>query len=63
MFDAATAPEKLAAIVREAGGVCAVAADPIALMKARKNAAELAGARAAHVRDARPSRDSCTGSR
>ncbi len=51
MFDAATAPEKLVAIVREAGGVCAVAADPIALMKARKNAAELAGARAAHIRD------------
>jgi len=51
MFDAATAPEKLAGIVREAGGVCAVATDPIALMKARKNAAELAGARAAHIRD------------
>jgi Xaa-Pro aminopeptidase len=51
MFDAATAPEKLAGIVREAGGVCAVATDPIALLKARKNAAELAGARAAHVRD------------
>ncbi|MGA2637337.1 aminopeptidase P family protein [Methylocella sp.] len=51
MFDAATAPEKLAGIVRDAGGVCAVATDPIALMKARKNAAELAGARAAHIRD------------
>ena len=51
MFDAATAPEKLAGIVRQAGGVCDVAADPVALMKARKNAAELAGARAAHLRD------------
>jgi len=51
MFDAATAPEKLVGLVREAGGVCAVAADPIALLKARKNAVELAGARAAHIRD------------
>jgi Xaa-Pro aminopeptidase len=51
LFDAATAPAKLAALVKEAGGVCEIAADPIALMKARKNAAELTGARAAHLRD------------
>ena len=51
LFDAATAPSKLTAIVKGAGGVCTVAADPIALMKARKNVAELAGARAAHLRD------------
>jgi Xaa-Pro aminopeptidase len=51
LFDAATVPAKLAAIVKAAGGVCEIAADPIALMKARKNPAELAGARAAHLRD------------
>jgi Xaa-Pro aminopeptidase len=51
LFDAATVPAKLTAIAKDAGGVCEIAADPIALMKARKNAAELAGARAAHLRD------------
>jgi Xaa-Pro aminopeptidase len=46
--DAATAPE---IIVRKLGTTAAVAADPCILPKARKNAAELKGARAAHVRD------------
>ncbi len=36
---------------RRAGGKVARGADPIALMKAVKNATEIAGARAAHLRD------------
>ncbi|VTZ28363.1 Peptidase M24 [Methylocella tundrae] len=51
LFDAATAPSRLVGIVKAAGGVCDIGSDPIALMKARKNAAEIAGARAAHIRD------------
>ena len=51
MFDSATAPEKLVALFREKGGAADVGADPVALMKARKNAAELKGSRAAHIRD------------
>jgi Xaa-Pro aminopeptidase len=51
LLDSATAPVKLAAIFKEAGGICEIGADPIALMKARKNATELAGARNAHLRD------------
>lgn len=51
LFDAATAPEKLVALYRENGGVAEVGADPTALMKAKKNAAELRGSRAAHIRD------------
>ncbi len=50
-FDAATAPAKLAQSFTGAGGKLDAAADPIALMKARKNLVELAGARAAHLRD------------
>ncbi|MEN9709856.1 MAG: hypothetical protein RIQ68_2264 [Pseudomonadota bacterium] len=50
-FDAATASEKLVIALERAGGVAEIGTDPIALMKARKNAAELAGARAAHLRD------------
>jgi Xaa-Pro aminopeptidase len=50
-FDAATAPAKLVAIVRANGGTAEIGADPIALMKARKNACELAGVHAAHLRD------------
>ncbi len=50
-FDAATASEKLVAALETAGGVAESGADPIALMKARKNTTELAGARAAHLRD------------
>ncbi len=50
-LDAATAASALATLIREAGGTPDAGADPIALMKARKNAAELAGTRAAHLRD------------
>jgi Xaa-Pro aminopeptidase len=51
LFDSATAPAKLAAILKEAGGACELGQDPIVLMKARKNATELEGARNAHLRD------------
>ncbi|WP_363346543.1 aminopeptidase P family protein [Methylocystis echinoides] len=51
LFDAATAPVKLIEALREAGGKARVADDPAALLKAVKNKAELAGARAAHIRD------------
>ncbi len=50
-FDQATAPARLAQTLEHAGGHADVGPDPIALMKARKNAAELRGARAAHLRD------------
>jgi Xaa-Pro aminopeptidase len=51
LFDAATAPVKLIETLRAAGGKPRVADDPAALPKAIKNKAELAGARAAHIRD------------
>ena len=51
LFDAATAPARLTQVLEEAGGTARVGTDPIALMKARKNPAELAGTRAAHLRD------------
>ena len=51
LFDAASAPAKLVDALREAGGDVELGADPITLMKARKNAAEIRGARAAHLRD------------
>ena len=51
LFDAATAPLGLVRALEEAGGRASVQADPVAIMKARKNAAELKGARAAHIRD------------
>lgn len=50
-LDAATGAAALATIIAEAGGIPDAGADPIALMKARKNEAELAGTRAAHLRD------------
>lgn len=50
-FDAATAPMALTRAFRDAGGIDDIGADPIAAMKARKNAVELDGARAAHLRD------------
>jgi Xaa-Pro aminopeptidase len=50
-FDAATAPAILAEAFQRAGGAPVVGPDPITLMKACKNEVELAGARAAHVRD------------
>ena len=51
LFDAGTAPSRLTSLFTEAGGEAQTGTDPIGLMKARKNAAELAGARAAHLRD------------
>ncbi len=51
LFDAATVPARLVQGLEDAGGRAIVGADPIALMKARKNAAELAGTREAHRRD------------
>ena len=51
LFDAATVPARLTQGLEAAGGKAIVGTDPIALMKARKNAAELRGTRAAHLRD------------
>jgi Xaa-Pro aminopeptidase len=50
-FDTSTAPAKLIQAFTDAGGKLDAAAEPIALMKARKNPTELAGTRAAHLRD------------
>jgi Xaa-Pro aminopeptidase len=50
-FDAATAPARLTQALEASGGAAVVGPDPIALMKAVKNKAELAGARAANLRD------------
>ncbi len=50
-FDQSTAPARLAQTLESAGGAPQVGVDPIGLMKARKNAVELRGARAAHRRD------------
>jgi Xaa-Pro aminopeptidase len=50
-LDQATAPQALAVLVESSGGKVSKGADPIARMKAVKNAAEIAGARAAHLRD------------
>jgi Xaa-Pro aminopeptidase len=51
VFDAATAPARLVQALEAAGGKAIVKADPIARMKAIKNPVELAGTRAAHIRD------------
>ena len=50
-LDQATAADALARLVTSHGGKIARGMCPIALMKAIKNPAEIAGARAAHVRD------------
>ena len=50
-IDAATGAIALSRRIEAAGGVADVGPDPISLMKAVKNAAEIAGARAAHLRD------------
>ncbi|HLJ72919.1 MAG TPA: aminopeptidase P family protein [Roseiarcus sp.] len=50
-FDAASAAALLAQTLKEAGGAPEIGADPIALLKAAKNPAELAGACAANLRD------------
>ncbi len=50
-LDSSTAASALATLIQDAGGTPEAGADPIALMKARKNAAELDGSRRAHLRD------------
>jgi Xaa-Pro aminopeptidase len=50
-LDQATGADALARIVNGAGGKATRGADPIAMMKAVKNATEIDGARAAHARD------------
>ena len=50
-LDQATAADALARLVTSHGGKVARGACPIALMKAVKNEVEIAGARAAHIRD------------
>jgi Xaa-Pro aminopeptidase len=50
-LDPAACPEAIARLVTEAGGKVIRGSDPIAPMKAVKNAAEIAGARAAQLRD------------
>lgn len=50
-LDAATAASALKVRIEAAGGVADVGPDPITAMKAVKNAAEINGARAAHLRD------------
>ncbi len=51
LVDAGTAPSNLVHAFTDAGGKLDASAEPIALMKAKKSATELAGARAAHLRD------------
>ena len=50
-LDSASAADALTRLVSEGGGKPVRAADPIALMKAIKNHAEIVGSRAAHKRD------------
>ena len=50
-LDQATAADALARLVTSHGGKVSRGADPIALMKAVKNEVEIAGTRAAHLRD------------
>ena len=50
-LDSATAPAKLAEIVKASGGSISKGADPVTNLKAVKNETEIAGMRAAHLRD------------
>jgi Xaa-Pro aminopeptidase len=50
-LDQATAADALARLIGASGGKVTRGADPIAAMKAIKNETEIAGARAAHLRD------------
>jgi Xaa-Pro aminopeptidase len=50
-LDQTTAPRRLADVIEKAGGTLSKGPDPVARMKAAKNAAEIAGMRAAHLRD------------
>lgn len=49
--DSATGAQALTDMIEAAGGTVDHGADPVTLMKAVKNEAEIAGARAAHLRD------------
>ena len=49
--DSSTGADAISRLVGEAGGSIMRGADPITLMKSVKNAAEIAGTRAAHLRD------------
>jgi Xaa-Pro aminopeptidase len=49
--DSATGADAITQLIADAGGAVIRGADPITLMKAVKNAAEIAGMRAAHLRD------------
>ncbi len=49
--DQATAPVRLISLIEQAGGKISSGPDPVSLMKAAKNAVELAGTREAHLRD------------
>jgi Xaa-Pro aminopeptidase len=51
LYDRNGSAEAVALTIEQAGGIVVEGADPVALPKAKKCAAELAGARAAHVRD------------
>jgi Xaa-Pro aminopeptidase len=50
-IDQATAADALSRLITSAGGKASRGPDPIVLMKAVKNAVEIAGANAAHLRD------------
>lgn len=50
-LDEESAPVLLTGVIEEAGGRADAGADPIALMKAVKNAVEIEGSRQAHLRD------------
>ncbi|MGL4729493.1 MAG: aminopeptidase P family protein [Bosea sp. (in: a-proteobacteria)] len=50
-LESTTAGEALKSAIEAAGGIADVGADPCALMKAKKNAVELEGARRAHLID------------
>jgi Xaa-Pro aminopeptidase len=50
-LDEESAPLRFSEAIRSAGGTPDLGPDPIALMKARKNEIEIAGSRAAHLRD------------
>src|SRR5215467_6553226 len=50
-LDQASAADAIQRVVNAAGGKATRGADPVAIMKAVKNAVEIAGARAAHLRD------------
>jgi Xaa-Pro aminopeptidase len=51
LYDRFGSAEAVALLIEEAGGTVVDGTDPVALPKAKKCAAELAGARAAHIRD------------